>query len=83
MFSVVERIMYFGSKPQPKAESKTSIYDERIKCFQTLTHLQKQIKFADEQTAIEANENASRALDTYTSQYKKEYELCEIIMKYK
>jgi hypothetical protein len=80
MFSVVERIMYFGSKPQPKAESKTSIYDERIKCFQTLTHLQKQIKFADEQTS---NENTLQALDTYTKEYRKEYELCEIIMKYK
>ena len=74
MFSVLERIMSFGSKPQSKPESKTSIYDERIACFKTLTHLQKQIKFADEQSAIE---------DTYTKEYKKEYELCEIIMKYK
>ena len=83
MFSVLERIMSFGSKPQSKPESKTSIYDERIACFKTLTHLQKQIKFADEQSAIEDNKNASQALYTYTKEYKKEYELCEIIMKYK
>ena len=91
MTSIPERIMSlwsFTSKstpiPPPTPPPKTSIYDERIACFKILTHLQKQMKFADEQASIEdkPNENASQTFESYTQEYKKEYELCEKIMKY-
>jgi hypothetical protein len=87
MFSVFERIMSFGSKPAP--QPTPSVYDERIKCFQTLIELQKNLKSADEEYLTvsiaegTAHENAWKRMELYTSQYKKEYELCEIIMKYK
>ncbi len=74
------------SKPAPP---QPSVYDERIKCFQTLIELQKNLKSADEEyltvslTEGTAHKNALKRMELYTSQYKKEYELCEIIMKYK
>jgi len=87
MFSVFERIMSLASKPQP--EPKLCIYEERIKCFQKLTEIQKNLQAADNEyinvsiAEGTAHENALKRMELFTAQYKKEYEMCEIIMKYK
>lgn len=86
MFSVVERIMSFGTKPAPTPY--TNLYVERMKCFQKLAELQKNLKAADEEyasvTIIEgtAHKNALKRMEAHTTEYRKEYELCEKIMKY-
>jgi hypothetical protein len=81
----------WAQKETPKTNSvisNTSVYDERIECFKKLAHLQKQIKYADEQfvtvSLIEGktHENAQNCMEVYTKEYRKEYELCEKIMKY-
>jgi len=75
----------FYSKPQ---ESLQCIYTERIKCFEKLAQIQKNLQAADNEyvtvSIIEAkaHENALKRMETHTSEYKKEYELCEKIMKY-
>ena len=74
-------------KEAPKQTS--SVYDERLECFKKLAHLQKQIKYADEQyvtvSLIEGktHENALNCMEVYTKEYKKEYDLCEKIIKMK
>jgi hypothetical protein len=86
MFSVFERIMSLASKPQP--QPKLCIYDERIKCFKTLAEIQKNLQAADNEyltvSIIEGttHENALKRMELFTAQYKKEYELCEKIIKY-
>lgn len=87
MSSIYESIKSLWSKPTP--QHKTSIYDERIKCFQTLIQIQKDLQSADEEyinvTIIEgkAHKNALNHMELYTAQYKKEYEMCEMIIKMK
>jgi hypothetical protein len=86
MFSVFEHIMSQSSKHQP--QPKTSVYDERIKCFQKLIEIQKNLQLADEEYLTvsiaegTAHENALKRMEAFTTHYKKEYELCEKIMKY-
>jgi hypothetical protein len=80
--------MSYGSKPTPAPAPYTNPYVERIKCFEKLAKLQKDLKAADEEYAnvstIEgtAHENALKRMEVHTAEYKKEYELCEKIMKY-
>jgi hypothetical protein len=88
MSSIYESIKSIWSKPTPTAP-QTSIYDERIKCFQKLAELQKNLKATDNEyvtvSTIEGktHENGLKLMECFTSEYKKEYELCEKIMKYK
>lgn len=83
MFSVFECIMSQGSKIHVKPQPKLCIYEERIKCFQKLIEIQKNLKLADEEyinvSIIEGelHENALKRMEAFTTQYKKEYELCE------
>jgi len=86
MPSIIE---YFQSKISSKPiEPKSSIYDVRIKCFQTLAELQKNIQSADEEyltvSSIEgkAHHNAWKHMEVYTAKYRLEYHICEKIMKY-
>ena len=86
MFSVIERIMNCASKTTP-APTK-SVYDVRIECFQKLIELQKTLKSTDDEyltvSAIEGkgHENAWNRMECLTKEYRKEYELCEKVMKY-
>ena len=88
MFSVFERIMSQASKHQPQPQPKLCIYEERIKCFQKLAEIQKNLKSTDDEylnvSIIEGkgHENAWNRMECYNKEYKKEYELCEKIMKY-
>ena len=88
MSSIYESIKSLWSKPEP-AQPKTSIYEERIKCFQKLAEIQKNLQAADNEyinvsiAEGTAHENALKRMELFTAQYKKEYEMCEIIMKYK
>jgi DNA anti-recombination protein RmuC len=65
-----------------------SIYDERIKCYDTLSKIQQNLKNADEEyvrvSTIEGtnHKNALKRIEILTTEYRKEYELCEKIMKY-
>jgi hypothetical protein len=76
----------WAQKETPKPIS--SIYDERIKCFQKLIEIQKNLKSTDNEyinvSIIEGktHENAWNRMETYNKEYRKEYELCEKIMKY-
>ena len=85
MFSVLERIMSIGSKPTPL---RICIYEERIKCLQKLAEIQKNLKSADEEYAnvsiIEGkpHKNALNRMEIHIAEYKKEYELCEKIIKH-
>ena len=87
MPSLTERIMFLWSKPTALVP-RTCIYTERIKCFEKLAEIQKNLKSADEEYAnvstIEGEEhkNAWNRMETHTKEYRKEYELCEKIMKY-
>jgi hypothetical protein len=85
MYAVVERIMtLFPSKPEPFK----CIYEERIKCFEKLAQLQKNLQAADKKYVnISTTEGktppyAQDIMEHCTKEYKKEYELCEKIMKY-
>lgn len=86
MFSVFDHIMSLASKKQP--QPKLCIYEERIKCFQKLIEIQKNLKLSDEEYVNvsiiegESHKNALNRMEVYTKEYKKEYELCEKIMKY-
>ena len=85
MPSLTDRITSLWSKPAPTP--RVSIYEERIKCFQKLAEIQKNLKAADEEyanvSAIEGfHENAWKRMELFTAEYRKEYELCEKIMKY-
>lgn len=91
MSAVIEYVKSkFSSKPQPQPQLEfgLSIYDERIKCFQTLAELQMYIQSADNEytnvSSIEGkpHKNAWKRMELYTAQYKKEYKLCETIIKY-
>jgi hypothetical protein len=86
MPSLTERITsLFYSKPQ---EPYTCIYTERIKCFEKLAQIQKNLQAADKEyvnvSVIEGepHKNALNRMELHTAEYKKEYELCEKIMKY-
>ena len=85
MFSVIEHIMNCASK-KTSIPTKSS-YDVRIECFQKLAEIQKNLKAADEEYATVSSiegfhENAWKRMECYTKEYRKEYELCEKIMKY-
>ncbi len=87
MSAVIEYVKSkFSSKSQP--EPKLCIYEERIKCFQKLAEIQKNLQSTDNEyvtvSVIEgkAHENAWKRMEAHTAEYKKEYELCEKIMKY-
>jgi hypothetical protein len=87
MPSITERIMFLWSKPTALVPH-TCIYTERIKCFEKLAEIQKNLKSADEEyvnvSVIEgkSHENAWNRMEAHTKEYRKEYELCEKIMKY-
>lgn len=77
--------MSLWSKPTPAPY--TNVYVERIKCFEKLAEIQKNLQSSDEEYAtvspIEGfHENAWKRMELFTAEYKKEYELCEKIMKY-
>jgi hypothetical protein len=87
MSSIYESIKsLFVSKPTPLPTM--SVYDVRVECFQKLSEIQKNLKSADEEyltvSAIEGkgHENAWKRMECFTKEYKKEYELCEKVMKY-
>jgi hypothetical protein len=90
MSSIYESIksIWFSAAKSTSTAPTLSIYDERIKCFQKLAELQKNLQSADNEylnvsiAEGTAHENALKRMETFTSQYKKEYELCEKIMKY-
>ena len=88
MSSIYESIKSLWSSPAKPVEPKLCIYSERIKCFQTLAEIQKNLQSSDNEylnvsiAEGTAHENALKRMELYTSQYKKEYELCEKIMKY-
>jgi hypothetical protein len=87
MYAVVERIMTLFPSTPTAPEPYKCIYTERLKCFEKLAELQKNLQSADNQYADvstkegKPHENARNRMETYTAQYKKEYELCEKIMK--
>ncbi len=78
-------IEYVKSKFYSK---ESTIYDERIKCFEKLIELQRWLKSSDEEyvqvSTIEGkpHTNAYNRIECYTKDYKREYELCEKIIKY-
>ena len=86
MFSILERML---NSVQPKHEVPTiSIYDQRINCFTLLTKLQNDIRATDEEyfriSSLEgkAHTTALNNLEGLTTEYRKEYALCEKIIKY-
>ena len=86
MFSILDRMLNsIKSKPSNPLQS---IYDQRINCFTLLTKLQNDIKATDEEyftvSSLEgkAHTNALDRLEALTSEYRKEYALCEKIIKY-
>ena len=94
MYAVVDRIMTLYSMhsetnpaTNPAPEPYKCIYTDRIKCFEKLTQLQKDLKAAEEATTKVklfdgmGHHNARNNMLTVTAEYKKEYELCEKIMK--
>jgi hypothetical protein len=85
MIDVCEKIMSMYYKPEVKPA--TCIYEERIKCFEKLTQLQKNLQTADKENAslaqVEGVKNeALKSVAKFNEEYRKEYELCEKIMKY-
>jgi hypothetical protein len=80
MYAVINRIMTI-SKPYK------CIYAERINCFERLAQLQKDLKAAEERVSKVApfdglgHHNALNDMLARTADYKKEYALCEKIMK--
>lgn len=86
MSTLIERMKYLWSKPTPP-RLLTCVYEERIKCFQKLAEIQKNLQSADEEYANVSSkegfhENAWKRMELFTTEYKKEYALCEKIMKY-
>ncbi len=92
MFSILDRMLN-SIKSKSSEQSKTaiplqSIYDQRINCFTLLTKLQNDIRATDEEyftiSSLEgkAHTNALDRLEALTSEYRKEYALCEKIIKY-
>jgi hypothetical protein len=89
MFSIMERILNSAqSKPSKPDVPLLSIYDQRINCFTLLTKLQNDIRATDEEyvriSSLEgkSHTNALERLEGLTSEYRKEYALCEKIIKY-
>jgi hypothetical protein len=85
MPSLTERIIsLFYSKPQ---EPRQCIYTERIKCFEKLAEIQKNLQAADKEYVNvsiiegEPHKNAWNRMELHTAEYRKEYELCEKIIK--
>ncbi len=62
-------------------------YDQRIECFKKLMSIQQTIKHTNQErntlASFEgtAHKNAESALESYTKDYRTEYEKCEKIMK--
>ncbi len=88
MNTIVERAMnLISSKTSVPTKQTESIYIMRDKCFKKLAEIQKNLSSADEQyvnvSLIEGkpHENARNRMEAYTAQYRKEYELCEKVMK--
>lgn len=71
-----------------KSNPPKCIYEERIKCFNKLIEIQKNLKSADEEyvnvSIIEGkgHENAWNRMEAYTKEYRNEYERCEKIIKH-
>lgn len=86
MASIFQCIKYRWNQKTSVAAS--SIYDERISCLKKLADLQQKLKDADahylDVSTIEGvpHENALNRMEVHTREYKKEYELCEKILKY-
>jgi hypothetical protein len=86
MFSILD-CMLNSIKSKPNIPL-SSIYDQRINCFTLLAKLQNDIRATDEEyftvSSLEgkANTNALERLEALTSEYRKEYALCEKIIKY-
>jgi hypothetical protein len=84
MTSIYETIKAIWSNTAPS----TSIYEKRIACFRLLEKLQEDIKYVDsiytDNSIIEGKTHKSglNTLESYTAQYRNEYERCEKIMKY-
>jgi hypothetical protein len=84
--SICQTIASLWSK-RSNQPPQLNIYEERIKCFQKLAEIQKNLKAADEEYLTVSSkegfhENAWKRMEAHTTEYKKEYELCEKIMKY-
>lgn len=78
MFSIIEHIMAsINSKHNNSITPTKSIYEQRIDCLKNLVSLQEQLK------SIEGNShtNAYERLEGLISEYKKEYNLCEKIIR--
>ena len=81
--------LYDSLKPWWNKEFTKSIYDERIECFKKLTEIQQNLKNIDEDYLTvstnegKTHENALVRLEHYTKEYKREYALCETIIKMK
>jgi hypothetical protein len=84
MNSLVEKVksVLFSSSP-----IKTPVYDQRIDCFKKLMAIQQTLKHTDQESKTlgsfegTAHKNAEFALESYTKDYRTEYEKCEKIMK--
>jgi hypothetical protein len=66
-------------------EPKVSIYDERMTCFKKLMELQQNLKTANEEydkaSTDDSKATTLKRIQSYAQEYKKEYEVCETIMK--
>ena len=90
MYSVIERMMtlYPSHTSTAQPEPYKCIYTERIKCFEKLAQLQKDLKAAEEQVSKVrlfdgmGHHNALNNVLARTADYKEEYVQCEKIMKY-
>ncbi len=88
MFSIVEIMLNSIKSKTTPSKADMCIYEERMKCFQKLIEINKYLKKSDEEYATvshiegKSDENSWNRIKLYSEQYKKEYELCEKIMKY-
>lgn len=89
MFEVCKKIVSMYASTTAQEIPKMCIYEERIACFKKLSELQEKMKTTDKEYATSMSsantnqyENLKTDLEKYNNQYKKEYELCEKIMKY-
>ncbi len=88
MTSLYDSIKTFWAKPATFVKEPIStLYNERIKCFQTLIALQKNLELSENEyinvSIIEGktHTNALSRMEAYNAKYKKEYTLCEKIIK--
>lgn len=86
MSSVVEYVTLFLGQKEI-FNPTISIYDKRIKCFEKLAEIQKNLQAADKEYLTVSfaegtpHKNAWNRMVSHTREYKKEYKLCEKIMK--